>query len=160
MLQEFRNHISGLAAAVGETDGDLQGLTSLLALVDASLRTVDPIISPLDEVVTRAVSLAAPALGPVSVTTRVGPRTGIKNCGSALECLLAALLVDLAGGSVTRLRLRADSTRGSLEIEIDSDGLRPALDSWRFLLACDLAAKLDATITAPPEVASYVVHFR
>jgi hypothetical protein len=94
------------------------------------------------------------------VTTHVGPKSGIKNCGAALECLLAALLVDLARPHVTRLRIHAEFTRGLLEIEIDSDGSRPAPGSWRFLLACDLAAKLDATITSPPGVAAFVVHFR
>jgi hypothetical protein len=161
MLQEFRNHISVLGASLGDADRNVQGLSSLVALIDGSLRNVDPIISNLDEVVARAVNLAAPSLGPrVCVTTHVGPRTGIKNCGSALECLLAALLVDLARGPVTRLRLSADLSRGSLEIELDSDGLRPAPESWRFLLACDLAAKLDATITSPPGAAAYLVHFR
>jgi hypothetical protein len=161
MLQEFRNHISALAVSLGAADRDVQAVSSLVALIDASLRSGDAIISKLEDVVSRAVSLAAPVLGShVSVTTHVGPKTGIKNCGSALECLLAALLVDLSRGHATRLRLHAGASRGSLEIEIDSDGQRPKSDSWRFLLACDLAANLDATITSPPDVAAYVVHFR
>jgi hypothetical protein len=197
MLQEFRNHLSGLmaaatelrselppavalhaGAAVGEAEHNVQSLRSLLALIDASLHTVDPTISDLHDVVDRAISIAGPGLGQrISVSTQVGRKTGIKNCGSTLECLLAALLVDLArasgrpSGSVpraendtapraTRLRLWADAGRGSLEIELDSDGPRPAPGSWRFLLACDLALKLGATITSPPDVAAYVVHFR
>jgi hypothetical protein len=161
MLQEFRNHISRLGVTAGTADRDVQSLASLVALIDASLQTLDPIISKLDDVVARAVALAAPVLGPqVTVTTHIGPKTGIKNCGSALECLLAALLVDLSRGHVTRIHLQADVSRGSLEIELDCDGQRPLPDSWRFLLACDLADKLGATITSPPDVAAYVVHFR
>lgn len=166
MLQEFRNRTADLAAAGSESVAEtaIQGLESLVSLIDASLRTADPIISDLNDVVARAVTLARPELGEhVSVTTHVGSRTGIKNSGSSLECLIAALLVDLAHGHATNLRLFADVARGALEIELESDGGRPSggpSSSWRFLLACDLAARLGATIVSPPEVASYLVRFR
>jgi hypothetical protein len=152
MLQEFRNRTAD------------QGLTSLVTLIDASMRSEDPIISDLHGVVSRALDIAKPDMAAagrlVCVTTHVSARTGVKNCGSALECLLAALLVDLAHGRVSNLRLYADVARGSLEIEIEGDGPRPPVGSWRFLLACDLAARLGATIVSPPETASYVVRFR
>jgi hypothetical protein len=124
-------------------------------------RTAELIISNLDDVVARAVSLAGPALGAsVAVTTGVGARTGIKNCGRALEHLLAVLMVDLAQAPATNVRLTAEVARGALEIEIEGDGPRSPLGPTRFALACDLAGRLGASISASPEAASYLVRFR
>jgi hypothetical protein len=207
ILQEFRNHLTVLMAvtselraeippalalqvgdAVFETERNVQSLTALLALADASVRTVEPLISELGEVVDRAIRLAAPAAGRrVSIVANVPRRAGVKNRGSALECLLAALLVDLARGSgrpvqrvqldgkdheiahAPRIRIDAEVSRVGLAIYVESDGPRPAPGSWRSLLATDLAAKLDATLTASTEpansasgaeVAAFVVQFR
>jgi hypothetical protein len=190
ILLEFRNHLTGLMAAatelrteippslalqvgqaVGETERNVQSLSSLLALVDASVRTVEPLISDLDGILDRAIRLATPALGRrATISAKTGHKVGVKNRGSALECLLAALIVDLAraqsridGNSVERahpvhLEIHPEISRGSLAIEIESDGPRPQAGSWRFLLACDLAAKLDAEIALASDVAAYVVH--
>jgi hypothetical protein len=212
ILQEFRNHLTVLMAvtselraeippalalqvgdAVVETERNVQSLTALLALADASVRTVEPLISELGEVVDRAIRLAAPAAGRrVSIVANVPRRAGVKNRGSALECLLAALLVDLARSSLARgssrpvqrvqldgkdheiahaprIRIDAEVSRNGLAIYVESDGPRPAPGSWRSLLAADLAAKLDATLTASTEpassagggeVAAFVVQFR
>jgi hypothetical protein len=202
ILHEFRNHLTVLMAvatelrseippalalqvgeALGETERNVQSLMSLLALVEASVRTVDPVIADLDGVVERAIRLAAPAVGRrVSITAELGRRSGIRNRGSALESLFAALIIDLArargvatasndlGPEVARprhVRLRVDITRGSLSVDLESDGPRPAPGSWRFLIACDLAEKLDAKITStststssPSDPATYTVHFR
>jgi hypothetical protein len=204
ILHEFRNHLTVLMAvatelrseippalalqvgeALGETERNVQSLMSLLALVEASVRTVDPVIADLDDVVERAIRLAAPAVGRrVSITAELGRRSGIRNRGSALESLFAALIIDLArargvatasndlGPEVARprhVRLRVDITRGSLSVDLESDGPRPAPASWRFLIASDLAEKLDAKITStstststssPSDPATYTVHFR
>jgi Pentapeptide repeats (8 copies) len=210
ILHEFRNHLTVLVAAtselgaeippalalrvgdaVCETERNVQGLTSLLALVDASVQTFEPLICSLGEVVDRAVRLAAPAAGRrLSITTHVPRAVGVRNRGTVLECLMATLIVDLARADLARADLaranlaRADLARASaaaegveparsprvrvdaelgrrgLAIEIASDGARPDAGSWRFLLAMDLAAKLDATLLSQPEVAAYVIQFR
>ena len=198
ILHEFRNHLTVLAAATSElraeippalalrvgdalceTERNVQGLTSLLALVDASIRTVEPLITELGGVVDRAIRLAAPAAGRrVSITADVPRKAGVKNRGSALECLLAVLLLDLARAQVKhvqldgkdheisrapRIHVEAEVGRRGLAICLESDGASPSPDSWRFLLASDLAAKLDAKLVSSSqtaEVGSYVVQFR
>ena len=98
-----------------------------------------------------------------------GRRTGVKNRGATLECLLSTLLVDLSRASEAsagerqvpaELSVHVEVGRGALLIEIESDGPRPAPDSWRYLLATELAAKIDASVTPLPEGAGYVVQFR
>jgi len=185
ILHEFRNHLTVLMAAanelraetppalalqigeaLGETERSVEGLTSLVALIDASIRTVDSLVCNLDDVLARAVRLAAPAVGRrVTLQVRRGnDRTGIKNRGSTLECLLAALVVDLARagghGRAPTVTLEAISCRGSLAIEIESDGAPPAAGSWRFLLARELAAKLGSSIHSQRDASAYVVQFR
>jgi hypothetical protein len=202
ILHEFRNHVAALAAATSElraeippalalrvgdalceTERNVQGLTSLLTLVDASIRTVEPLITELGDVVDRAIRLAAPAAGRrVSITADVPRRVGVKNQGAALECLLALLLLDLARAQIEHdvqhvqldgknheihraphLRVDAELGRRGLALFLESDGARPSPDSWRFLLASELAAKLDAKLVSSSrttDVASYVVQFR
>jgi len=203
ILHEFRNHLKVLVAAtselgaeippalalrvgdaVCETERNVQGLTSLLALVDASVQTFEPLICSLGGVVDRAVRLAAPAAGRrLSITTHVPREVGVRNRGAVLECLMATLIIDLARADLARadlaradlarapaaggveparsprVRVDAELGRRGLAIEIASDGARPDFGSWRFLLALDLAAKLDATLVFQPEVAAYVVQF-
>jgi hypothetical protein len=174
--------------AVSETERTVQSLGTLLSLADASLREVESrrlesreaesreddrdagfIVSGLDQVLERAVHLAAPAVGrSVSITVLRGPGIGVKNRGNALECLLAAVIIDLARASegrnveaalrAPRIGLRAEAGRGGLAIEIESSGLPPVTGSWRALLASDLAARLEATLTTLPGSAGYVVH--
>jgi hypothetical protein len=153
--------------AVCDTERSVQGLTSLLALVDASLRLGDPVISTLGEVVDRAVRLAAPGAGRRATITANVPRgTGVRNRGAALESLLAALIVDLAratdgGGATSRapqVRVEAEAGRRGLVLEVASDGARPDPASWRFRIARDLAAKLDATLVSQPDVTAFVLH--
>lgn len=188
ILREFRNHLTVIMAAadelraemppaiafqmgdaLGETERSVEGLSALVALVDAAVRTVEPTICDLDGVFQRAIRLATPSVGRrVSLSVAPGDRAGIKNRGSALECLLAALIVDLARAGARdgvddrspRVSLRAEATRASLAIEVESDGARPAAGSWRLLLARELASKLGATILPQPEPAAYVVQFR
>jgi hypothetical protein len=199
-LHEFRNHLTVLMAATSElraeippalawkvgdaifeTERTVQGLTALVGLVDASLHTVEPVIAPLGDVVDRAVRLAAPAAGRrTAIAAQVPRELGVRNRGSALEGLLAALVVDLAkshagarrnggagdGGSDgphARVRIDADVGRRGLAIEIACEGAHmdaSSSSSWRRALATDLALKLDAALTVHPEDAAYVVQLR
>jgi hypothetical protein len=146
-LHEFRNHLTVLMAAanelraeippvlalqigeaLGEAERNVEGLTSLVALVDASVRNVEPLVCDLGDVLERAVRLAKPAVGRrvMLSVTRSNERMGIKNRGSTLECLVAALIADLAragaDGRPPRVSVQAIASRGSLAIEIESDG--------------------------------------
>jgi hypothetical protein len=201
-LHEFRNHLTVLmgatselrdevppavAATIGDTvfeaERNVQGLTSLVALLDASLRTVEPVIAPLGDVVDRAVRLASPAVGRLAaIVTNVPREIGVRNRGSALEGLIAALVIDLARsyvggdhevGRPARVRIDADVGRRGLAIEIACEGacmdppsLSPASSapaptaSWRRALAMELALKLEAALTIHPEDFAYVVQLR
>jgi hypothetical protein len=176
--------------AVSETERNVQSLGTLLSLADASLRETAPrarasrerereeeeggddgagfVVTGLDQVLERAIHLAAPAVGrSVSITVVRGPGIGVKNRGNALECLLAAIIIDLARAAegrnvdaalrAPRIGLRAEAGRGGLAIEIESSGLPPVAGSWRALLANGLAARLDATLTTLSGGAGYVV---
>jgi hypothetical protein len=175
-----------LTDAVSETERNVQCLGTLLSLADASLRESEPggpeargaearagevIVSGLDQVLDRAIRLAAPAVGrSVSIVVLRGPGIGVKNRGSALECLLAALLIDLARAAdgrnvdaalrAPRISLRTEAGRGGLVVEIESNGLPPVAGSWRTVLAGDLAARLDATVSALPGSAGFLVQLR
>jgi len=188
-LHEFRNHLTVLLAAttelraslppsaalevaetVLEADRNVQNLSSLIAQLDAAIKSGEPLISDLDEIIERALRIAAPALGRhVSVSVNKGRKTGIRNRGSALESMLSALIVDLARAGETKagdrprrlqLQIHVEVGRGSLLIEIESSGPRPSPGSWRLLLANELAAKLDAVVTSHSETTGYVVQFR
>ena len=195
-LHEFRNHLTVLMAATSElraeippalawkvgdaifeTERTVQGLTSLVGLVDASLRAVEPVIAPLGEVVDRALRLAAPAAGRrTTIAAQVPREVGVRNRGSALEGLLAALVIDLAKSHVggradigseigrqARVRIDADVGRRGLAIEIACEGAHmdaSSSSSWRRALATDLALRLDAALTVHPEDSAYVVQLR
>jgi len=185
VLHEFRNHLTvllasatelreaippvlalDLAGAVTDAERNVQSLSALLAQLDAAVNSGEMVICDLDEVIERALRIAGPSLGRgVSVAVNMGRKTGVRNRGAALECLLAALLVDLARaaepspGEARRpqLSLHVDVGRSVLALEIESNGARPSLDSWRFALASELGTRLDATIGPHPEVAGYLV---
>jgi hypothetical protein len=194
-LKEFRNQLTALRAAasalgadehapggdvggaVFETERNVRGLTSLVALldasfeasVDASARTLEPIIVPLGAVVDRAVRLAAPSAGPrTSIVVSVPRGTGVRNRGAALEGLLAALVVELArshaGADADRcrsplVRIEADVGRRGLALEVSCDGARLDPSSSRFARATELADELGAALTVEPEGSVYVVQF-
>jgi hypothetical protein len=188
ILREFRNHLTVLLAAAGEiraaappvgplqisaalaeTEWNVERLNTLVGFVDAAIRDGSSVVADLDDIVERALRLAAPALGRTSVSLHKDRRTGVTNRGSALESLLAALLVELAqaeakgpgsdGERRPRIDIHVEATRTALYLSIESDGRRPAAESWRFALAADLAARIGATITTPPDVAGYLVRF-
>jgi hypothetical protein len=189
VLHEFRNHLTVLLAATSElraqippalesSVGDalcdaerhVQGMTSLLALLDASMRSADSLITPLGAVVDRAVRLATPAAGQRATITSHAPRdAGVRNRGSALEGLIAVLILDLARApyandvAPTRephVSVTAEVGRRGISIEIVSAGARLDPASWRLALAAELAAKLDAVLTPSPEASAYLVQLR
>jgi hypothetical protein len=191
-LHEFRNHLTVLMAATSEiraeippavalrvgdaifeTERNVQGLTSLVALMDASVRTAEPVIAPLGDVVDRALRLAKPSVGRrVSIVSNVPRAAGVRNRGSALEGLLAALIVDLAKSHANTgapldepcasptVRLEADAGRRGFTIEVACDGAALDPASWRFALASAFADKLDATLSVAADATAYVVQFR
>ncbi|HEY4393250.1 MAG TPA: hypothetical protein VGP64_04280 [Polyangia bacterium] len=188
ILREFRNHLTVLlavageirttspaagvgdvAAALADAEGNVHRLDALVGFVDAALRDGTKVIADLDDVLERALRLAAPVLGRTSVSLHKDRRTGIANRGTALEALLAALLVELcqAGGRDREatadrphtIGVYVEATRGAMYLSVESDGRRPAPGGWRFALACDLGARLGATVAALPDTAGYLVRF-
>src|SRR5579863_8378356 len=82
ILHEFRNHLTVLLAAAGEiraatesvgtrqisaalaeTEWNVERLNALVGFVEAAVRDGSSVIADLDDVVERALRLAAPALG-------------------------------------------------------------------------------------------------
>ena len=165
ILREFRNHLTMLLAAAGEirtaapavgagavaaalveAEGSVQRLDVLLGFVDAALRDGTDVVADLDADFDRALRLAAPALGRTSVSLHSDRRTGVSNRGSALEALLASLLVELAqaggrerdgaAGLPRTIEIHVEPTRGAIYLSVESDGRRPpasapAAGSWR-----------------------------
>ena len=187
ILHEFRNHLTVLLAAaneirvatppsgtraigdaLAETESNVHRLNALVAFVDAAIRDGTPVIADLDDVLARALRLAAPTLGRTTVTLHKERRTGVANRGSAFESMLAALLVDLAqadpqsfcpDGGRLQIHIHVEATRGALALSIESTGQCPPVDSWRFALSSDLAARIGATVAPLPDGAGYLVHF-
>jgi hypothetical protein len=187
ILHEFRNHLTVLLAAaneirvatppsgtravgnaLAETESNVHRLNALVAFVDAAIRDGTKVIADLDDVVARALRLAAPTLGRTTVSLHKERRTGVANRGSAFESILAALLVDLAqadpqgaspDGGPLHIDIYVEATRGALFLSIESTGQRPPVDSWRFALSSDLAARIGATVATLPDGAGYLVRF-
>ena len=185
ILHEFRNHLTLLTAAttevrtvassptvvpeisqaLSETESNVQRMTALMMFIDAAVQDGTPETAELDQVIERALRLAAPALGRVAVSFNKPHRIQVRNRGTALECLIAGLIVELArAGSETRdpiyrqqIDVFADVGGGGIVLEIDSSGRRPAAGSWRVALARELAARLGASVTTPAAGAGFVV---
>jgi len=187
ILHEFRNHLTvllaaaneirvatpptgirGIGDALAETESNVHRLNALVGFVDAAIRDGTPVIADLDDVVARALRLAAPTLGRTTVSLHKERRTGVANRGSAFESMLAALLVDLAqadpqsssaDGRPLQIDIYVEATRGALLLSIESTGRRPPVESWRFALSADLAARIGATVATLPDGAGYLVRF-
>jgi hypothetical protein len=188
ILGEFRNHLTVLLAVAGEirtaapatgagmvatalaeAEGNVQRLDALVGFVDAALRDGTEVVADLDDVFERALRLALPALGRTSVSLRKDRRTGVSNRGTALEALLAALLVELAqagsrdrdgtSGRPCAIEVHVEATRGAMFVSVESDGRRPPAAGWRFALARDLGARLRATVAPLTDTAGYLVRF-
>jgi hypothetical protein len=185
-LHEFRNHLTVLIAAtselrteippsialrvgdaVFEMERSVQGLTSIVGIVDASIRGGEPVIARLGDVVDRAIRLAAPSAGRRATFTANVPReTGVRNRGAVLESLIAVLAVDLSRRSSAKsfespnVRIDADAGRAGLVIEISSEGALPDPSSWRCLLAEELAGSLDAALGSDADANAYVLQLR
>ena len=138
-----------------ETESNVRRMTALMAFIDAAVRGGPPAMVELDGVIERALRLVAPALGRVAVSFNKPSHIQVRNEGTALECLIAGLIVELArAGTETRdpiyrqqIDVFADVGRGAIVLEIDSSGRRPAPGSWRIALARELAARLGASVT-------------
>src|SRR5262245_43962255 len=184
ILHEFRNHLALMLAAttevrivtapavvpeisraLTETEWNVQRMSALVAFVDAAIRGGAPATADLDAVIERALRLAAPALGRVAVSFNKPRRIDVRNRGTALECLIAGLIIELARvGSETlapncrqQIDVFADVGRGSTVLEIDSGGISPSPPSWRVALAHDLATRIGASVTTPAASAGFVV---
>jgi hypothetical protein len=184
VLHEFRNHLALVAAATAEVkelappsavpeiapallkaDWNMQRLSALITFVEAAVRGGAPATVDLDQVIEGALRLAAPALGRVAVSFDKPHRIEVRNRGTALECLIAGLVIELAHAGARssdpsyrqQIDVHADLGRGAIVLEIDSSGLRPSPRSWRVALAHDLAAQIGATVTAPDAFAGFVI---
>jgi hypothetical protein len=184
ILHEFRNHLSLLSAATTEvrqvtpssvvpeisqalfaTEWNVQRMHALVAFLDAAVRGGGPATADLDEVIERALRLAAPALGRVAVSFNKPHRIDVRNHGTALECLISGLIIELArAGTRTsdpahrqQIDVLADVGRGATVLEIESSGLPPNADSWRVALAHDLARRIGASLTMPRATAGFIV---
>jgi hypothetical protein len=187
ILHEFRNHLTVLLAAaneirvatppsgtraigdaLAETESNVHRLNALVAFVDAAIRDGTRVIGDLDDLVARALRLAAPTLGRTTVSLHKERRTGVANRGSAFESMLAALLVDLAladpqssspDGRRLQIDIHVEASRGALVLSIESTGQRPPVESWRFALSSDLAARIGATVATLSDGTGYLVRF-
>ena len=186
ILHEFRNHLSLLEAATTEvkavtlssvvpeisvallkTEWNMQRMSALVTFVDAAVRGDAHTTTDLDKVIEGALRLAAPALGRVAVSFDKPHRIDVRNRGTALECLIAGLILELAqAGTRTpdpRYRQQIDvhahagQDDGATVLEIDSSGLQPRPGSWRVALAHDLATQIGATVTMPAAFAGFIV---
>jgi len=184
ILHEFRNHLASIAAATTEvkavtpsavvpeisdallrTEWSTQRMTALVTFVDAAVRGGALATVDLDKVIEGALRLAAPALGRVAVSFDKPHRIDVRNRGTALECLIAGLVIELANaGSKApdatyrqQIDVHADIGRGATVLWIDSSGLGPRPGSWRVALAHDLASQIGATVTASNAFAGFAI---
>lgn len=185
ILHEFRNHLTLLSAAttevktvtssptivpeisqaLTETESNVQRMTALMTFFDAAVVGGAPATVELDAVIERALRLVAPALGRVAVSFNKPSHIQVLNEGSALECLIAGLIAELARAGMDsrdpiyrqQIDLFADVGRGPIVLEIDSSGRRPAPGSWRIALARELAARVGASLTTPLTGAGFIV---
>jgi hypothetical protein len=186
ILHEFRNHLTVLLAAATEvraiappalaaeladalvqSEVSVERMSSLVAFIDAAVRNGAPAVDDLDDVIERALRLAAPGLGRTSVTFTKPRQVQVHNRGTALECLISGLIVELAraeakAGSTRptarrhQIEVQADIGHDATVLEIESNGRPPAPGAWRVALASDLASRIGATVT-PHEPAGFIV---
>ena len=192
MLDEFRNHLrcltagtvqvrdrlpdlvaSDLVPALVEMEASIENLnvlTSWMSAMTAMTAPGEQVISVLHDVIERALEMAKPWLR-ADVHVSIGSRVGaVRNRRGAVECALAAMIVNLAraagatrGGvaqtSTKELRIDVISGRGMLAVEIESNGAKPP-PSWRWLLAERLAALVGGTIEAFPDKVGVSLRFQ
>ncbi len=152
-----RDAASEFAPALADMEASLDSLASLAKCLDAVVKPGEQVISDLGDVIERALALARPWLHSemrISVSGRSG---AVRNRTGAVECALAAMLVSLArspdletGRAARELRIEVFSGRGTLAVEIESDGGRPT-SSWRWSLAERLADVVGGTLELLPD---------
>ncbi|HXJ20994.1 MAG TPA: hypothetical protein VMT03_12240 [Polyangia bacterium] len=156
-----------VSEALAETEWNVQRLNGLIGFVDAAIRDGSPVVVELDDVIERALRLAAPAMGRTAVSVHKDRRVGVPNRGSALEALIAALLIDLVrterrtrtDDRRLQIDLRADVSRTAVSLSIESTGRRPPSDSWRLALSTDLAVRLGASLDPLDDVVGFRLRF-
>ena len=186
ILHEFRNHLTVLLAAATEvraiappalaaeladalvqSEVSVERMNSLVAFVDAAVRNEAPAAADLDDIVERALRLAAPGLGRTSVAFTKPRQVQVQNRGTALECLISGLIVELARaeaqagatpptGRRHQIEVHADIGHDATLLEIESNGRPAAPGAWRVALASDLGSRIGATVT-PHEPAGFLV---
>ena len=136
----------------------LESLASLAKCLDAVIKPGEQIISDLGDVIERALALARPWLHTEMRISVAGRSGAVRNRSGAVECALSTMLVSLArspdpvsGRPARELRIEVFSGRGTLAVEIESDGGRPPLPSWRWALAERLADVVGGTLELLPD---------
>jgi hypothetical protein len=186
MLHEFRNHLTlllagtteiraelprSLAADLAETldemEASLQNITALTSCIDSAIKPGEQVISDLDDVIERALTMARPSIRSdvqVTVSSRAG---AVRNRSGAVECALASLITDLARAPEFRrsltpswLRIEVYAGRGALTIEVQSSALRAPPPSWRRLLAQRLAATVAGSLELLPDKIGFCLKFQ
>jgi hypothetical protein len=183
ILHEFRNHLTVLLAAATEvravappaltaeladalvqSEVSVERMNCLVAFVDAAVRNGAPVLADLDDVIEQALRLAAPALGRTSVSFTKPRALRVPNRGTALECLISGLIVELSRadaqarltGRRHQIEVHAEIGDDATLLAIESNGRAPAPGAWRVALAADLASRIGATLVAH-EPAGFVV---
>lgn len=164
---------SDLVETLDDMESSVQAVNHLLSAMDGAVKGGEQVICDVDVLIERALTMAAPVLGPrVNVTVSKGRPAAVKNRGNALECALAALIADLGRVSefrqrgsemltaVHQIRIRVIPERGALTIEIESTASSPPTASWRALLAEYLAAKVGCVVERPTERAAFFLKFQ
>jgi len=152
-----RETASEFAPALADMESSLESLASLTKCLDAVVKPGEQVISDLGDVIERALVLARPWLHTEMRISVAGRSGAVRNRSGAVECALATMLVSLArspnagsGRPAGELRIEVFSGRGTLAVEIESDGGRPA-PSWRWALAERLADVVGGTLEQLPD---------
>ncbi len=152
-----RDTASEFAPALADMEASLDSLASLAKCLDAVTKPGEQIISDLGDVIERALALARPWLHSEMHISVAGRSGAVRNRSGAVECALSTMLVSLArspdpehGHPVRELRIEVFSGRGTLAVEVESDGGRP-LQSWRWELAERLADVVGGTLEPLPD---------
>ena len=156
-----RDTASEFAPALADMEASLDSLASLAKCLDAVTKPGEQIISDLGDVIERALALARPWLHAEMRFSVAGRSGAVRNRSGAVECALATMLVSLArspdaatGRPARDLRIEVFSGRGTLAVEIESDGGRPlpsSPSSWRWALAERLADVVGGTLEQLPD---------
>jgi hypothetical protein len=152
-----RDAAAEFAPALADMESSLESLASLAKCLDAVVKPGEQVISDLGDVIERALTLSRPWLHSEMRISVAGRSGAVRNRSGAVECALATMLVSLArspdpvrGRPASDLRIEVFSGRGTLAVEVESDGGQPA-QSWRWTLAERLAEVVSGTLEPLPD---------